>query len=178
MSETRDTAADVRVRRAERADLLAIHRIEQASFPEPWPYHAFDRYLDAVAFLVAVSNDGDPVDGGVISTDAPVVGFVVTTVMERHGRAIGHVKDLAVHPDHRGQGIGSTLLEVALGRLAVEGAQAVKLEVRESNAPARSLYRQFGFEPLRTAQEYYQDDEDAVVMVRQLEGSRWPTNGF
>lgn len=36
---------DSGIRRAERADLLAIYRIEKASFPQPWPYEAFDRFL-------------------------------------------------------------------------------------------------------------------------------------
>ena len=144
------------VRRAERADLLAIYRIEKASFPQPWPYEVFDRFLDEPGFLVAEA------DGG-------VVGYVVADVVPNHGRAFGHVKDLAVHPERRGNGWGRRLLAHALTRLAESDATSVKLEVREGNEPARSLYADFGFQPLRRVHNYYDDGTDAFVMVRELD---------
>lgn len=173
MSDVTDRAEAVRVRSVDRADLLAIHRIEQASFPQPWPYEAFDRHLDAPGFLVAVdaaadgSGDGSSDDPLSMIDSAPVIGYVVGDLTTLHGRTVGHIKDIAVHPDYRGRGVGSTLLERALVRLAGEGTRTVKLEVRASNDPAQSLYRRFGFEPVRTLDGYYADGEDAVVMVRR-----------
>jgi len=41
------------IRLVERADLLTVVRIERACFDDPWPYDAFERLLDAPAFLVA-----------------------------------------------------------------------------------------------------------------------------
>jgi ribosomal-protein-alanine N-acetyltransferase len=146
---------DVRVRPAGRADLLAVSRIENASFEQPWPYAAFDRLLDAAAFLVADRNGG-------------VVGYVVGDVTPNAGRDIGHVKDIAVHPDARKLGIGRLLLRSSLVRLRAAGAVVAKLEVRESNEPARGLYRGEGFEPARRAPRYYDDGEDAVVMTVDL----------
>lgn len=176
MSDVTDRTEAVRVRSVERADLLAVHRIEQASFPQPWPYEAFDRHLDAPGFLVAVdagaddadSSGDDPSDDSLSVIDsAPVIGYVIGDLTTLHGRTIGHIKDIAVHPDYRGRGVGSMLLERALVRLAGEGTQTAKLEVRASNDPAQSLYRRFGFDPLRTLDGYYADGEDAVVMVRR-----------
>jgi ribosomal-protein-alanine N-acetyltransferase len=46
----------------------------------------------------------------------------------------------------------------------------VKLEVRESNDRARSLYRRFGFERHHTVPRYYDDGEDALVLVADLAG--------
>jgi hypothetical protein len=37
--------------------------------------------------------------------------------------------------------------------------------VRESNGPARSLYRDVGFAPARRVPRYYDDGEDALVMT-------------
>jgi len=153
------------VRPAERADLLAVHRIERASFDEPWPFEAFRRYIGASAFLIAVDHDAEstgPID------EAPIVGFVVGAVISTHGRTYGHVKDLAVHPDERRDGIGDTLLASALDQLAADGAETVKLEVRVSNHEARALYHDAAFEPLRRVENYYDDGEDALVMVREL----------
>lgn len=149
----------MRIRPAERADLLAVIRIERASFPSPWPYEAFDGFLGNPRFLVAL----DDVDGG----NGPVVGFLVADVVRTYGRPIGHVKNLAVHPDRRGEGVGSALLSRALS--VMDDVSTVKLEVRESNDAAKRLYRRFGFEPLRRVPEYYDNDEDAVVMIREGE---------
>jgi ribosomal-protein-alanine N-acetyltransferase len=146
------------IRQAERADLLAVHRIEQEAFPQPWPFDAFEQSLDRPGFLVAIRNPPDP----------DVVGYVVADSVPNHGRPLGHVKDIAVHADHRGQGIGTALLRRALGVLRTEGAASVKLEVRESNDDARSLYREQGFEHRRTVPRYYNDGENALVMVRSL----------
>lgn len=147
----------VAIRPAERADLLAILRIETASFPQPWPYDAFESFLGEPGFLVAAEPDGT------------VAGYVVADVTTTHGGAVGHVKDIAVHPDRRGDGLGAALLARALAVLDSRGVGAVKLEVRESNEPARRLYRRFGFETLRRIPRYYEDGEDAVVMIRELE---------
>ncbi|MEM4780467.1 MAG: ribosomal protein S18-alanine N-acetyltransferase [Halalkalicoccus sp.] len=147
----------VTVRSATRADLLSIYRIEKASFPQPWPFSAFEGFLDEPAFLVAWDER------------AGVVGYVVADSVPNHGRAIGHVKDLAVAPDYRGEGIGRRLLSRALETLAREGVGWVKLEVRTGNEPAIALYRAFGFELRRRIPRYYADGETALVMVRSIE---------
>ncbi|RQG89213.1 ribosomal-protein-alanine N-acetyltransferase [Natrarchaeobius halalkaliphilus] len=151
-----DRKRDVSIRRAERVDLLAVVRIEDESFSQPWPYDAFDRFLGDPGFLVA-EHGGE------------IAGYVVADVSHRFGRRLGHVKDIAVHPDRRGAGVGSTLLSRVTAVLAAQGADSIRLEVRRSNDDAKRLYRQFGFEPLRRVSGYYDDGEDAIVMVRKLE---------
>ena len=153
----------MRIRRAQRADLLAVFRIEKACFPQPWPFSAFERFLDEPGFLVA-ATDADE-----------VLGYVVSDVMPNYGRDIGHVKDLAVHPGVRGRGLGRRLLDRALETLSAEGAMLVKLEVREGNDAARSLYDDVGFRNLRRVRGYYEDGEDAVMMV--LDVPEWRRSG-
>jgi ribosomal-protein-alanine N-acetyltransferase len=154
---------DVGVRQASRGDLLAVFRIEKRSFPQAWPYAAFERFLDEPGFLVAESDGA-----GVASNTGEIVGYVVADSVPNHGVSIGHIKDLAVAPEHRGEGIGRLLLARALTTLASEGVGRVKLEVRETNAAALSLYRDFGFEVHHAIPEYYDDGEDAYVMVREM----------
>ena len=158
----------VSIRPAERADLLEVLRIEQISFPQPWPYAAFENFLGEPGFLVAV-GDGRPGDGADAGADE-VRGFVVADVVPELGRRVGHVKDLAVHPEWRGRGIGSRLLERAIAVVVGAGAVRARLEVRVGNRPARELYRQFGFEPERTIAGYYDDGEDALLYVADLSG--------
>jgi ribosomal-protein-alanine N-acetyltransferase len=150
------SAPEVTVRQAERADLLDVFRVEKTCFSEPWPYSAFESYLGEPGFLVA-TGDGD------------VLGYVVSDVMPNHGRDIGHVKDLAVRPEARGRGVGSSLLRRALVALSLDGASLVKLEVRAGNDPALSLYRGVGFDPARRIPRYYADGEDAFLMILDLE---------
>jgi ribosomal-protein-alanine N-acetyltransferase len=152
------TGDSVRIRQVERADLLEVFRIEKASFPQPWPFSAFERFLGEPGFLVATCG-------------CDVLGYVVADVTPNHGRDIGHVKDLAVHADARECGIGRALLRRALIALAIRGAALVKLEVREGNDPALRLYRDVGFETIRRVPRYYADGEDALVMV--LDVAQW-----
>ena len=148
----------VRVRQATRADLLEIHRIEQAAFPQPWPFSALESYLGEAAFLVAERDDIDSV----------VAGYVIADSVPNHGTPLGHVKDLAVRPEARRTGVATALLKEALHVLDSTGAGSVKLEVRADNDGARKLYRRFGFEHRKTIPNYYSNGADAHVMVRLL----------
>jgi ribosomal-protein-alanine N-acetyltransferase len=160
------TPADVTIRGAERSDLGSIVDIERDAFDQPWPYTAFERFLDEPGFLVAVR-------GGSTGRRSrrTVVGYVVGDVTPNFGRDIGHVKDLAVADAARRRGIGRSLLVQSLVALAVAGAAVVKLEVRESNDPARTLYRDVGFDVVRRVPRYYRDGEDALVMI--LDVAEW-----
>nr|WP_305794298.1 ribosomal protein S18-alanine N-acetyltransferase [Halomarina rubra] len=138
--------------------MLEVYRIEQSVFPQPWPFEAFERFLDEPGFMVAEAS-GD--DGSVIA------GYVVADLTPNFGRDIGHVKDLAVREQFRGLGLGRLLLRHALASLEARGATATRLEVRATNDPAIALYRDHGFEHRRTVPRYYADGENALVMVRE-----------
>jgi len=166
----------ISIRPAERADLLAIYRIEQDAFPQPWPFRAFEGFLGRPGFLVAVDEHGvgslGAVDGvtdqaGSAST-GEVRGYVIADVVTEFGRKIGHVKDLAVAPGWRGRGVGSRLLDRGLSVLVAGGATRAKLEVRVDNEGARSLYADFGFTTKRVVRGYYEDEQDALLLVADL----------
>lgn len=168
------TDGEARIRPADRADLLGVFRIEKAVFTQPWPYAAFEGLLDAPGFLVA-EGDADGHHGdrgtpdGAASIDAgDVLGYVVGDVTPNHGRDIGHIKDLAVHPAAQGAGLGRRLLRASLSELAAAGASSVKLEVRETNHRAQSLYADEGFRPARRIPRYYGDGESAFLMRLDL----------
>lgn len=148
------------IRPVRRADLLEVVRIENASFPQPWSLSAFERFLEEPGFLVAIDEQGET---------PTVLGYVVANTVPQNRAPVGHVKDIAVHPDHRGMGLGRRLLLTALRSLREQGAETVKLEVRRSNEVAVSLYREVGFVHHQTATRYYDDGEDALVMVLDLD---------
>lgn len=82
-----------------------------------------------------------------------------------------HLLDLAVAVAHRRRGLGSELLRsVRAAARDEQGATAMTLEVRASNAAARALYRLLGFDEVGRRPGYYPDGgpdggrEDAVIM--------------
>ena len=102
MTTAASPAGGLQVRQAERADLLAVHRIEQASFPQPWPFSALESYLGEEGFLVAEAGteDGVPI----------VAGYVIADTVPNHGTPLGHIKDLAVREEYRREGVATALL--------------------------------------------------------------------
>lgn len=135
-------------------DLASVHRIEHASFTQPWPDEAYRSELQAnrlASYLVARA-------GG----DVIAFGGIWLMVDE------AHVTTFAVDPPWRRRRIGETLLlalmDLAIGRHAREAT----LEVRLSNLPARRLYEKFGFRPVGIRPRYYSDNgEDALIMTTE-----------
>ena len=142
----------IAIRQATRADLLAVSRLEKRVFDDPWSYSAFERFLGEPAFLIA-------------EREVDLVGYVVADWTANFGRDFGHIKDLAVDPELRRNGLGRRLLRRAVSKLLVEGVTRIKLEVREGNTPARRLYDEEGFEPFRRIPRYYNDGEAALVLL-------------
>ena len=80
----------------------------------------------------------------------------------------GHVVSIAVMPEHRGKGIGYTLMKEAMKNMEKYNAKECFLEVRVSNQPAINLYKKLGFQIVKTIRHYYMDGEDAYLMARKL----------
>lgn len=135
-------------------DIPAVHAIESASFPTPWPPYAFRQEIETnrmARYLV--------VRGG-----ERVVAYAGIWLMVDEA----HVTTFAVLPAYRRRGIGGLLLSELLDLSAELGASVVTLEVRLSNASARRLYQLFGFRPVGVRPRYYSDDgEDALIMTTE-----------
>ena len=52
---------------------------------------------------------------------------------------------IAVHPDYRGRGIGTELLNRIVSYASENGYMSVRLDVIDTNSEARKLYERFGF---------------------------------
>lgn len=81
----------------------------------------------------------------------------------------GHIVNVAVHPDFRGQGLAKLLLTRMITVCRALGGHAMTLEVRESNAAARRLYEKMGFASAGLRPRYYDNGENAVIMWKELE---------
>ena len=79
------------------------------------------------------------------------------------------IESLAVSTAWRRRGIARRLCHDLLGWARARGARHASLEVRVSNAAARSLYESLGFHEVAVRRGYYRDpEEDALVMTTEL----------
>lgn len=85
---------------------------------------------------------------------------------------VADVMTIATTRDARGTGLGTRLLEDLVGRAERAGAEALMLEVRADNEPAKRLYDRHGFEVISVRRRYYQPgDVDALVMRKHIGGT-------
>src|SRR5580658_1720669 len=66
-------------------------------------------------------------------------------------QSVLNIHDLPVEPEHRGLGVGRSLLERVEERARELGCRKLTLEVQEGNARAMGLYDRFGFDPCQLA---------------------------
>jgi [ribosomal protein S18]-alanine N-acetyltransferase len=135
------------------ADVDAVHRIEQASFPAPWRREFFAAEVTAESRYNIVAKQ----DGVVIGY---LFGMWIFDEM--------HVNKIAVDAAHRRRGIAHALMERCFDFAAQHGIISISLEVRQSNRAAQEFYRFLEFETSYIRKRYYPDGEAAVVMVRAM----------
>ena len=138
------------IRRALPDDASDIATLEVEYFSNPWDKKDIFSYICSEGSMCfsAIENGA-------------VVGYII-------GKKIppeGEIYRIAVRADKRQRGIGYRLLSYALKTERGSGVETVFLEVRESNTPARALYRADGFNEIGIRKNYYKDPtENAVVM--------------
>jgi ribosomal protein S18 acetylase RimI-like enzyme len=122
------------------------------------------------AFVEANRADGAP--AFVAKVGGRVAGWCDLTRPDfdgwRHAGRLG----MGVHPVYRGAGLGRLLLEATLAEARTRGFERVELEVYASNAAARHLYDQAGFEVEGIRRRCRKLDgryDDAVLMALLLD---------
>jgi ribosomal-protein-alanine N-acetyltransferase len=76
------------------------------------------------------------------------------------------IENIAVKSDARRHGLGDRLVGELLARATAGGAEAVFLEVRESNRAARKLYEKKGFLEVGRRPAYYSDPPEDAILYR------------
>jgi ribosomal-protein-alanine N-acetyltransferase len=124
--------------------------------------------ISALSFSVSWSKDSyiqeltNPVAKYFVAkVDNKVIGFAGTWIVLDEA----HITNIAVHPDHRNNGIASKLLKELINYCKNNGCVAYTLEVRSSNKAAIGLYEKYNFKEAGIRKGYYEDNkEDAVLM--------------
>ena len=124
------------VRHAKAEDLAKVLEIEKLSFADPWNND----------FLAKVSKDIFLVSG-----DKEIYGFIIAGCCHRNISAT--ILKVAVHPEHRRQGIATNLLNKLIVILKNRQIVEVDVVVDIERTPAISLYKKVGLEIVSTISE-------------------------
>jgi ribosomal-protein-alanine N-acetyltransferase len=135
------------------ADLGAIERIEQRSYPTPWSRSMFAGEIAKQSSICIGAIDPDEGDR--------LVGYLI---ISRYADA-WHVMNVAVDEAYRRRGIATQLLNRLFELTAGDDRRGYTLEVRVSNGDAIKLYERLGFVARGIRRGYYTDNrEDALIM--------------
>jgi ribosomal-protein-alanine N-acetyltransferase len=80
----------------------------------------------------------------------------------------GHIVSVAVLDEHRGKGLGKSLVLEAINGMVQRGCGEAYLEVRVSNISAIALYQNLNFKIASKVSGYYRDGEAAYLMALSL----------
>jgi ribosomal-protein-alanine N-acetyltransferase len=149
-TQLQDPLLDLRLMQAE--DLEQVLQIEQRVYPFPWTLGILRDCLK-VGYCCWV-----------VTVDQQIVGYGVMSVVVDEC----HLLNICIDPGWQRLGLGRRLVERLLQLGRQHGAEAAYLEVRESNRPARRLYRQIGFVEVGRRRDYYPaigGREDALLLT-------------
>ena len=139
------------------ADIPAIVKLEAESFYDAWNENMLQNELNN--------------------------NMTTYLVMEVAGRLMGYagfwlvageaqITRVAIWDAERGQGYGTRLTAALVNKAWELGAEAITLEVRESNMAAQKAYLTCGFASEGIRPNYYEDNhENAVIMWLYKEGA-------
>lgn len=122
-----------RPRPLRRSDGHQVLLIDELSFDDFWRFDAASIYEAKRATPQSRQR--------VFRMDGQAVAYAVIGA----GLTDGFIQRLAVHPDHRGQGLGSQLLDDGLRWLQRKGLTQAWVNTQPQNEPALLLYRKAGF---------------------------------
>ncbi|MBQ9328469.1 MAG: ribosomal protein S18-alanine N-acetyltransferase [Solobacterium sp.] len=145
------------MRRMEEKDLDQIVELEKKCFPQnPWPRSSFEYEFHENPFATIL----------VYEEDDRIIGYVDYWIMYENAQ----LADIGVDPSVQRHGIGRALMDECIHAAEAEGCEVMSLEVRVSNTPARALYESYGFIQAAVRKGYYENGEDALLMVLPLGG--------
>jgi ribosomal-protein-alanine N-acetyltransferase len=143
----------IEIIRMSREHLSAVAEIEQISFSDPWSVESLELML------------GEQAMGLVALEDGRVLGYVGMMCVLDEGQII----NVATHHDSRRRGVGRALMRAIEQSAKQRGIVFLSLEVRESNAAARSLYSSLGWVECGIRKNFYsKTTENACIMTKSI----------
>lgn len=145
------------IREATQKDLDVLTDLEKELFPDdPWPLKEFMYEFHENPYARIY----------VFEKDDRIVGYVDHWILFEQAE----IADIGVSREYQKQGIGRKLMAYSVNRSIEKGCENLTLEVRVSNTNAIALYEKCGFINAAKRRHYYENGEDAYLMVKPLGG--------
>lgn len=145
----------VTIRHMEARDAAYVAELEKKVFSQPWSEKAFRDTIDNDDYIYIVAEH-----------ENAIVGYA-GCIVSADG---ADITNIAVAENYRRMGIAEELLRQTETLVRKRHAQAVYLEVRQSNTGARRLYEKNGFTQIGVRRNFYQKPlEDALLMAKNLQ---------
>ena len=143
------------IRSATEEDFDRVMEIDRLSFSAPWIYNFFESALKDIFLVLEIERE--------------IIGYLITCVCHDLEKAV--ILRIAVHPDHRGEGVGKRLIRKCLDVLVEKDIGVVELDVELVSRGAIKLYEKFGFKIANVhvfPSDFPGDEETFYVMRLEL----------
>lgn len=148
----------VDIRPARGTDIDALVAIENAAFAtDRISRRSFRQLIERETARMLIADIG-----------GAVAGYCL--LLFRKGSGVARLYSIAAAPDHAGSGVGRRLLEAAEEAAFDHERLLIRLEVREDNARAISVYERSGYRRIGREAGYYEDGQAALRYEKVLRG--------
>ena len=118
--------------------------------------HSFEKEAFTKTEIAYLLTDYNAI-GLAARVNGEIVGFAIGRIDAAKGTPYGHILTIEALPSHRRKGIAEKLLTDLEALFKEKGAKESRLEVREDNAAAISLYEKLGYKRVGKLERYYGD---------------------
>ncbi|HKV28083.1 MAG TPA: ribosomal protein S18-alanine N-acetyltransferase [Candidatus Acidoferrales bacterium] len=144
------------IRHLESRDIAAVLEVQaHCCEASQWSRKDYETLLDDAAPCFVLENIES------VDNDGRIAGFLAARKLADEMEIL----NLAVAPSAHRQGVATRLLSAVMKWAAENGIAKVHLEVRASNAPARSFYESRGFRAAGLRPNYYPDPTDDALLL-------------
>ena len=135
-------------------DLKDLHQLEKICFQlDAWPLLDIMGVLTIPQIIRYKAADQEN-----------LVGFIAMDL--RRSQQTAWIATLAILPDYRKSGIGSSLIRICEEKVNLP---KIRLSVRQSNQPAIQLYQKHGYQQIEVWKKYYKGGDNALVFEKNIQ---------
>ncbi|KAK3305495.1 acyl-CoA N-acyltransferase [Chaetomium strumarium] len=143
--------------------LPAIRALISKDLSEPYSIYVYRYFLYQWGHLCFMA---------LTPADSSLIGVIVCKLESHTSHSPqtlrGYIAMLAVSAPHRGHGVATALVKMAIDAMAQRNADEIVLETEETNIPAMRLYERLGFLRAKKLHRYYLNGNSAYRLVLLL----------
>ena len=137
-------------------DINDILIIENELYHKPWKAKDYLYELNDNPFAFYLKM--------IIKETSEVIGFIGFWIKFEQAE----ITKVSITKKYQGHKLSKLLMQDAEKRIVLAGCNNITLEVRVSNERAINLYKSCGFRIVATRKKYYENGEDAYLMLKDL----------